>query len=115
MFKILRWLLLLALVASSVSAGEKKPKRSGPPWRSSVQVDRKADEKNLLHLARINRTQARTAATQHARGFHFVKAKLENEKGNLIYEVNFRSGSIKRKVIVDAGNGKVLATRDKND
>ncbi|WP_414620356.1 PepSY domain-containing protein [Calothrix sp. CCY 0018] len=60
-------------------------------------------------LTKITFEQAKQAA-EAAVGGKAKKVELENEDGNLVYEVEIG----KKEVIVDAGNGKVLYTENED-
>jgi hypothetical protein len=64
----------------------------------------------LLSKTRISLTQAIAAAEQHAAG-KAVRAKLEDEKGKLVYEVEVVHGTQATDVEVDIGNGKILSAK----
>lgn len=62
-----------------------------------------------LSKATVTMSQAVATAEQQAGG-RATKAKLENEKGKLIYEVKVAGKDKATEVTVDAQDGKVLAT-----
>lgn len=62
-----------------------------------------------LSKATVTMSQAIATAEQQAGG-RATKAKLENEKGTLLYEVKVAGKDKATEVKVDAQNGKVLAT-----
>lgn len=63
-----------------------------------------------LARARITLAQAVAAAEQHAGG-KATKAELEHRKGKTAFEVEVVKGNAVSNVIVDAADGKVLATK----
>jgi|UPI000584EFAD hypothetical protein len=67
------------------------------------------EEAQLQSLAKITAQQAIQAA-ETAKGGKASSVELENENGNLVYEVTIGQ----TEVYVDAGNGTVLYTEDKN-
>jgi uncharacterized membrane protein YkoI len=86
-----------------------------PSYRSSVTVaetnhqDEAAEAQQLRSVARISPEQARDAALRAVPGTA-KDPKLENENGNVVYEVlvTDSKGAV-TDVKVDAGNGSVLA------
>ena len=107
-------LLLTALVMVPVMADYL-------PYKSSLQLDRSlhrtdAQEEVLMQkMARVSLSQAQAIAQRVAPQARLVKAELDCEKGNVVYKVKLRQGDYERKVIVDAGNGKVLSNRTERD
>jgi uncharacterized membrane protein YkoI len=84
-------------------------------YRSSVQVSPKLeDEKALAKRATISREEAVRIAQGAAKG-KVIEAAIENEDGNLVYNVEVKSGGETKEVIVDAGDGKVLAVNADED
>ncbi len=88
-----------------------------PTYKSSVQVpeSKEGSEKSelpmLRKLARVSEKDAIRTATGKAAGAKYLGTELENEDGNLIYEVKFAAGKQEREIVIDAGNGKVLADK----
>lgn len=84
-------------------------------FKSSITVPDNGPEKDdateaaeLAKVAKISDADARAAATAAVPGT-VVKSELENEDGNVVYEVEIKGADGKvTEVIVDAGNGKVL-------
>jgi uncharacterized membrane protein YkoI len=111
---------LAAVVATtgavSVFAHEhESSKEEKVTYRSSVQVPagvRKQSE--LQKLAKITKEDAVRTAQGAAVGT-IAEAKLENEEQNLVYTVEIANGNKTTEVIIDAGNGKVLATAADDD
>ena len=84
-------------------------------YRSSIQVSPKLEkEKELAKLATVSRDEAIRIAQTAAKG-KVIEAAVENEDGNLIYNVEVKNGEETKEVIVDAGNGKVLAVHADED
>lgn len=84
------------------------------PYRSSIQLASRTDDGDdsrsnaeLQKMARISADDARAAAVASVPG-SVEDVELENECGNLIYEVEVKTGRKEREVIVDAGDGQVL-------
>ncbi len=72
-------------------------------------AEEKQEAAKYQSLAKITPEQAASAAEAEIGG-KATKVELENEDGNLVYDVEIG----KKEVIVDAGNGKVLYTEDEN-
>ena len=72
-------------------------------------AEEKQEAAKYQSLAKITPEQA-IAVAEAAIGRKAKEVELENENGNLVYEVEIG----KKEVIVDAGNGKVLYTEDEN-
>jgi uncharacterized membrane protein YkoI len=80
-----------------------------PQYHSSIQADKGLEnEAALRKLAKITLQDAVRAAKGAAPGT-VAESGIENEDGNVVYTVEMRSGKSTSEVIVDAGNGKVLA------
>lgn len=90
-----------------------------PSYSGSIAVDEKTtdgmsetDESAALQgQAKISQADAEAAALAGNPGTKVVKSELDNENGSLVYSVELDNGL---EVVVDAGNGAILAT-DKND
>jgi uncharacterized membrane protein YkoI len=67
-----------------------------------------------LSKVQVAMSQAITTAEQQAGG-KATKAKLENEKGKLLYEVRVAGKGGDTEVKIDAQDGKVLATEAAHD
>lgn len=86
-----------------------------PTIRSSVTVADNGKELSdaeeaaqLKGLAKTTEDEAKAAATAAVPGT-VTKAELENEDGNVVYDIEIKGADGKvTEVIVDAGNGKVL-------
>ena len=72
-------------------------------------VEEQQEAAKLQPLAKITAQQAQQAA-QTSVGGQASKVELENEDGNLVYEVKIGQ----QEVIVDAGNGRVLYSENEN-
>jgi uncharacterized membrane protein YkoI len=79
-----------------------------------VMENRQEDEASLLKLARITRQQAESAALAVQPG-KVVKARLDDEEGFLVWQVDVRHGNQATEFSVDAGNGKVIAAEAEED
>ena len=79
--------------------------------RSSIQVAQKStDEAALQKLAKMTLEQAIQIAQGAVPGAA-IEAKLEDEDQNLVYTVEVSNAGSTSEVIIDAGNGKVLAVQ----
>ncbi|MBN9419644.1 hypothetical protein ABS71_07310 [bacterium SCN 62-11] len=113
MKKTLLWMqaLLFSGMLLMLPAAAKPEKDEAPPkYHSSIQAP-KTDEKpeQLKKLAKITEKDAIQTATAKAGTSKFHKVELENEDGNVVYVVKFKNGTQEREIVVDAGNGKILA------
>jgi len=72
-------------------------------------AEEKQEATQLQSLAKISAQQAKQAA-ESAQGGTASKVELEDEDGNLVYQVVIGQ----TEVMVDAGNGKVLYTEQAN-
>jgi uncharacterized membrane protein YkoI len=123
-------LLLAAVVLSGVAprtgfADEKpakkddKDKQKKPEWVGSIKVEKKLSEDELAKLAKISKKEAKAAAAKAIKGGEAEDAELKVVNGYLVYvvEVEVEDGKEEKEyeVIVDAGNGKVLATKEEDD
>ena len=96
---ILGTLLVMATVATVASASPDKSEPRTPADPSKAQV---------------TMSQAIATAEQQGSG-KATKAKLENEKGKLLYEVRVAGKDQATEVKIDALSGKVLATAAAHD
>ena len=109
--------LALAMVGAVAMAAREKGEENEKKveYRSSIQVEPKLeDEKALAKRATISREEAVRIAQTAAKG-KVIEAAVENEDGNLVYNVEVKNGEETKGVIVDAGNGKVLAVNADED
>jgi uncharacterized membrane protein YkoI len=106
----------LAVTGVAIAAREKgEEKEKKVEYRSSIQVSPKLeDEKALAKKATISREEAVRIAQGAVKG-KVIESGIENEDGNLVYNVEVKSGDETKEVIVDAGNGKVLAVNADED
>lgn len=89
-------------------------------YQSSAQIPNiertdAAERAAMQKVTKISLAQAETIARQAAPKATLLKAELDNEDGNVVYEVEFDEGGLERTVVVDAGNGKVLENSLDND
>jgi uncharacterized membrane protein YkoI len=105
--------IMTAAGALTLSAHEGKGEEKGekaPQYHSSIQADKALENESALRkLAKITLEDAVRAAQSAAPGT-VTESAIENEDGNVVYTVEMRSGNATTEVVVDAGNGKVLAT-----
>lgn len=90
------------------------PVISEPAYKSSAQIaphyaNDTAENAAMRKVTKISMAEAQRLAQKAAPGAHLVKTELDSEDGNVVYEVEFTSNGFERKVIIDAGNGKVLS------
>lgn len=74
-----------------------------------------AEDLALAKLATIDLAQAARAGAAAVPGGSATSAELENEHGNVVYVVEVVSGAGETEVIIDAGNGHVLARQAEHD
>jgi len=81
------------------------------PYHSSIQL--KANEKLSSSAAAVkfSPAQAEAIAQKAAPHAKVLKTKLENEEGNVVYEVLLQDGKQEREILVDPGNGKILSNQ----
>lgn len=102
-------------LAQSVRSPVAAEKETGPTESSDDKDDpqeeqqEKQEAERLRPLAKITLEQAQTAAQASQPG-PVKEVQLENEEGNLIYEVTIADTDVG----IDAGNGKVLYTEPAN-
>ena len=77
--------------------------------KTNDDAEEKQEAAKYQSLAKITPEQAKAAA-EAAVGGKAKEMELENEDGNLVYDVEIG----KKEVIVDAGNGKVLYIEDES-
>ncbi len=76
---------------------------------ASVKVPEGAEtQADFARYTKIDRTQAEQAALAAVSG-EVIRAKLDDEDGYLVWQVDVRTSQGLTEVMVDAGNGKVLA------
>jgi uncharacterized membrane protein YkoI len=100
--------------------GKKKDdKDNKAEWVGSIKVEKKLSKDELAKLAKITKKEAKAAAVKAVKGGEAEDAELKVVRGYLVYvvEVEVESGKEEKEydVIVDAGNGKVLAKHEEDD
>lgn len=100
----------------AMAAGASAGKLSDEVTSSSIRVKEGTaeDQASLLRLARISKSKA-TAAALAALPGQAVKARLDDEEGFLVWQIDVRHGAKTTEIAVDAGNGKVLAAEAEED
>lgn len=78
--------------------------------KSSVQISENASEELENSSAKIDVADATKAVKENFSGT-IISTKLENENGNLVYVSEVLDKNQITDVIVDAGNGKILASK----
>jgi uncharacterized membrane protein YkoI len=119
-----------SLAASQNQNQKQQVEEESPKYKSSISVDEQNQEKDdgkdgaaekqenaaLAGKAKITKDEAVKAAQTDQPGSTVQEAGLENENGNLAYEVKMSDQSGKTvEVKVDAGNGKVLAVESEGE
>jgi uncharacterized membrane protein YkoI len=98
---------------------KKDDKEKKAEWVGTIKVEKKLSKDELAKLAKITKKEAKAAAAKAIKGGEAEDAKLKVVRGYLVYvvEVESESGEEEKEynVIVDAGNGKVLATKEEDD
>ncbi|HFU77556.1 MAG TPA: hypothetical protein ENK68_03535 [Epsilonproteobacteria bacterium] len=79
--------------------------------KSSLVINRDAGELDAKKAALIDATEAIQSVQTKFQG-KITGVELENEEGNLVYEVEIlQANNVEMEVIIDAGNGKILASK----
>src|SRR5260370_40328394 len=102
---------IMATVGAVHMSAQNRRGEAKPQYHSSIQVA--TDLKNeaaLQKLAKVTLEQAIQIAQSAVPGTA-VEGALEDEDQNLVYTVEMSNGSSTSDVIIDAGNGKVLAVQ----
>jgi uncharacterized membrane protein YkoI len=106
---------ILAITFTARMSGQNRKGEVEPQYHSSIQVPRGVKKEAALQkLATITREQAVQIAQGAAAGT-VVESALENEDQNLVYTVEVSNAGSTSEVIIDAGNGKVLAVQPDGD
>lgn len=79
--------------------------------KSSIQIPEHASELNVQKSATIGVEKVVQVLKAAYPNEKIVSISLENEDGNLIYEAEVLQNNLITEVIVDAGNGKILASK----
>lgn len=118
--KTLVVLTLVSVLGAGVAVASGKTNAYNLPDEvksSSVQIKQGTpeDPASLMKLAGVSQQQAEAAALKVQPG-QVLKAKLDNEDGYLVWQIDIQHGKRATEFAVDAGNGKVVAAEaEKND
>jgi uncharacterized membrane protein YkoI len=83
--------------------------------KSSIQVKDSASEIAQKNAAKINTEEALNIAKTKFGG-DAIGTQLENINGNLVYQIDVLKNNQVTNILIDAGNGKILATKiEKSD
>jgi uncharacterized membrane protein YkoI len=105
----------VAIPGAAAMAANHRDGKSEPQYHSSIQVPRGLEsEAALQKLAKISLEDAVRIAQGAAAGT-VTESGIENEDQNLVYTVEVRNASSTSEVVVDAGNGRVLAVTAERD
>lgn len=111
--RVLRGLTLFALVLGFSQVSRDAFAKGRAAIQGSISVKDKA-KSEYSALAKISIQDAVSAATKTTSG-KVTEAALDREDGFLVYEVEVQMPDQTRKeLLIDAGNGKVLFTKEKN-
>lgn len=108
--KLAQGILLLGILVSSLSLTSV----SDPVFQSSVRIpdmERSESEEMAVikKVALISPEQALSIVRKLAPSASMSQVELENEDGNVVYEIDIVNEGAERTIIVDAGNGSILA------
>lgn len=106
--KIQYIILALAVLLSFPAIADRVSYRSSARIPDIKRTDAQEREA-MLKVTKISQAQAQAAARKAAPSGKLIKIELENEDGNVVYEVEFLDSGLERTVIVDAGNGSILS------
>jgi uncharacterized membrane protein YkoI len=83
--------------------------------KSSIQIKDSSNEIDEQSAAKLDAEEvAKIAKNQF--GGNVIEVQLENINGNLVYQADVLSNNQITNVLIDAGNGKILASKvEKND
>ena len=108
--KLAQGILLSAILVSILSLTS----IGDPAYQSSARISNiertdAAELQAMKEVTRISPEQALSIAKRKAPSSTISQIELENEDGNVVYEVDFVKQGVERTLIIDAGNGNVLA------
>ena len=100
------------LLAFGIASGSVLADKLG--YQSSAQIPQlertdSQEQVAMAKVARVSLEQAKAVALKAVPQGRISEAELENEDGNVVYEIELLVGGEERTVIVDAGNGAVLS------
>ncbi len=118
-----RWSVGLALACAGLALGGAAVKvaNAAPKWKGSIRVEGKHTPAELQQMAKITAKEAvrvaLPAVAGNAADKKVTETELEVENGFLVYgvEITVKGKPGEHEVIVDAGNGKVLAVEFEED
>jgi len=116
---LVKSIVALSLMSSVALASDKdleiNDKTQDKVIKNSIQVDDKISELDEKSMAKIDVSEVTNIlkSKYHAT---VIQVKLENEDGNLVYQAEVLKNNQITDVLVDARNGKILASKvDKNE
>lgn len=116
--KILSALTLVAAVGTGAALASGKTGYNSLPEEvtsASINVPKGTESQpGLAKLARVSQQQAEAAALAVQPG-QVVQAKLEDEDGYLVWQIEVKHDRGTTELAVDAGNSKVLAAEAEDD
>jgi uncharacterized membrane protein YkoI len=95
--------LALALTAGPAVADYKSSARISDIERTDAQ-----EIAAMRKVAKLDLSEAKAVAAKRFPRARIVEAELDNEDGNVVYEIELLEGTMTRTLIVDAGNGGIL-------
>ena len=113
--KILSAVTMVASLAAGTAFATGAIKLPDEVKSSSVKLPRGVEKQaEFVRYARVTQQQAEAAALAVMPG-KVVKAKLDDEDGYLVWQVDVQHDRGTTEFAVDAGNAKVLAAEDEDD
>ena len=113
--KILAAVTLVASLAAGTAFATGAIKLPDEVKSSSIKLPRGVESQaEFAKHAKISQQQAEAAALAVQPG-QVVKAKLDNENGYLVWQIDVKHGRGTTEIAVDAGNSKVLAAEAEED
>ncbi|MCA9775586.1 MAG: PepSY domain-containing protein [Candidatus Eremiobacteraeota bacterium] len=107
-------ILAISAALSNISQADQSTYRSSIQLPAAERSDRE-EETALRRLARISMSQALAVARTVVPDGRLLESELDSEDGNIVYEFEFLVQGEERVVVVDAGNGKILASYPDRD
>ena len=101
--------LILTVATAALLLAPNLKAEDETPLQGTIAVDKGVPEYKLVSQAKVTLSEALKTASAEQKGTP-LKAELENEKGFLIWTVEFAEGANVMEVVIDAGSGKILAT-----
>ena len=113
--RILTAVTLVASLAAGTAFATGAVKLPDEVKSSSVRLPRDVEKQDeLARYAKVTRQQAEAAALAVMPG-QVVKARLDNEDGYLVWQIDVKHAKGTTEIAVDAGNAKVLAAEGEED